>query len=43
MAVGTRTDGQIQTDVWEELQWDSRVWPNEIGIVVKDGIVTLNG
>ena len=43
MAVGTRTDGQIQTDVWEELQWDTRVWPNEIGIVVKDGIVTLNG
>jgi len=43
MAVGTRTDGQIQTDVWEELQWDTRVWPNEIRIVVKDGIVTLNG
>jgi osmotically-inducible protein OsmY len=43
MAVGTRTDGQIQTDVWEELQWDTRAWPNEIGVVVKDGIVTLNG
>src|SRR5713101_10216143 len=43
MAVGIRTDGQIQTDVWEELQWDSRVQPNEIGVVVKDGIVTLNG
>jgi osmotically-inducible protein OsmY len=43
MAVGIRTDGQIQTDVWEELQWDSRVQPNEIGVAVKDGIVTLTG
>ena len=41
MAVGIRTDEQIQTDVLEELQWDTRVRPNEIGIAVKDGIVTL--
>ena len=43
MAVGIRTDEQIQTDVLEELKWDSRVRPNEIGVAVKDGIVTLTG
>ena len=43
MAVSIRTDEAIQTDVLEELQWDSRVRPNEIGVAVKDGIVTLNG
>jgi osmotically-inducible protein OsmY len=39
----TRTDGQIQLDVLEELKWDARVQPNEIGVAVKDGIVTLTG
>ena len=43
MAVSTRTDEEIQADVLEELKWDSRVQPNEIGIMVKDGIVTLMG
>src|SRR5436309_5625268 len=43
MAVSTRTDEQIQVDVLEELKWDSRVRPNEIGVAVKDGIVTLTG
>src|SRR3989442_8088767 len=43
MAVSIRTDEQIQTDVLEELQWDTRVRPNEIGVAVKDGIVTLTG
>jgi len=38
-----RTDDQIQMDVLEELKWDARVQPNEIGIAVKDGIVTLLG
>jgi osmotically-inducible protein OsmY len=41
MAVGIRTDEQIQADVLEELQWDSRARPNEIGVAVKDGVVTL--
>jgi hypothetical protein len=27
--------------VLEELKWDTHVQPNEIGVVVKDGIVTL--
>ncbi len=43
MAVSTRTDEEIQRDVLEELKWDSRVRPNEIGVAVKDGIVTMTG
>jgi len=43
MAISTRTDEQIQRDVLEELKWDTRVRPNEIGVAVKDGIVTLTG
>ncbi len=43
MAVSVRTDEDIQRDVLEELKWDPRVRPNEIGVAVKDGIVTLTG
>src|SRR5256712_12192460 len=43
MAISTHTDEAIQTDVREELKWDMRVRPNEIGVAVKDGIVTLTG
>src|SRR5258708_10660520 len=43
MAVSTRTDEEIQRDGLEELKWDSHVQPNEIGVAVKDGIVTLTG
>jgi osmotically-inducible protein OsmY len=43
VATETRTDVQIQADVLAELKWDARVNPNEIGVVVKDGIVTLTG
>jgi osmotically-inducible protein OsmY len=39
----TRTDEEIQRDVLEELKWDARIQPNEIGVAVKDGIVTLAG
>src|SRR5437879_1555166 len=42
-ATVTRTDEQIQKDVLAELKWDARVQPNEIGVVVKDGVVTLTG
>ena len=41
MAVSTRSDEDIQRDVLEELEWDARVRPNEIGVAVKDGVVTL--
>jgi osmotically-inducible protein OsmY len=43
MAISIRTDEEIQTNVLEELKWDSRVQPNEIGVMVKDGVVTLTG
>lgn len=39
----TRSDEQIQHDVMEELRWDARVQPNEIGVLVQDGVVTLTG
>jgi osmotically-inducible protein OsmY len=38
-----RTDQDIQKAVLEELKWDPRVKPNEIGVSVKDGVVTLTG
>jgi osmotically-inducible protein OsmY len=43
MAISIRSDEAIQQDVLEELKWDTRVRPNEIGVAVKDGIVTLTG
>jgi osmotically-inducible protein OsmY len=45
MAVDTevRTDAQIQSDVLAELKWEPRVQPNEIGVVVNNGVVTLTG
>src|SRR5256712_2791272 len=42
-AIMTSTDEQIQRDVLAELKWDARVQPNEIGVAVKDGVVTLTG
>jgi osmotically-inducible protein OsmY len=38
-----RSDSDIQRNVLEELKWEARVQPNEIGVVVKDGIVSLTG
>jgi osmotically-inducible protein OsmY len=43
VATLTRTDEQIQQDVFAELKWDARLQPNEIGVIVKDGVVTLTG
>ncbi|MCM0678841.1 BON domain-containing protein [Micromonospora phytophila] len=42
-AATARTDAQVQRDVLEELAWDVRVQPNEIGVTVVDGVVTLTG
>jgi osmotically-inducible protein OsmY len=42
-ATETRTDEQIQREVLAELKWEPRVRPNEIGVAVKDGVVTLTG
>jgi osmotically-inducible protein OsmY len=45
MAVMTeiKTDQEIQRNVLEELKWDARVQPNEIGVAAKEGVVTLTG
>src|SRR5437899_6905613 len=42
-AAVARSDEQIQKDVLAELKWEARVQPNEIGVAVKDGVVTLTG
>src|SRR5437870_10776575 len=42
-AAVARSDEQIQKDVLAELKWDARLQPNEIGVAVKDGVVTLMG
>ena len=39
----THTDQEIQTDVLAELRWDLSVSAKDIGVAVKDGIVTLTG
>ena len=39
----SRTDEEIQRDVLAELGWEPRVQPNEIGVLVRDGVVTLRG
>ena len=38
-----KTDSQIQTDVIEELRWSPNVTHTNIGVSVKDGLVTLSG
>ena len=43
MVVHLRRDEEIQRDIQEEIQWNMRLYPNDIGVVVKDGIVTLVG
>ena len=37
------TDENIQQDVMQELRRDVRLQPNDIGVVVRDGVVTLIG
>ncbi|WBB67039.1 BON domain-containing protein [Micromonospora sp. WMMD812] len=39
----TRTDQDIQSDVLDELTWEPRVRPHEIGVTVSEGVVTLTG
>ncbi|MCE2711164.1 MAG: BON domain-containing protein [Cryomorphaceae bacterium] len=38
-----KTDVEIQKDVMDELKWELVQNANEIGVAVKDGIVTLTG
>jgi osmotically-inducible protein OsmY len=43
MAVMVQTDEQIQQEVLRELKFEASLQPNEIGVAVKDGVVTLTG
>jgi osmotically-inducible protein OsmY len=38
-----RTDSQLKTDILSELKYDPSIKYTDIGVVVKDGTVTLNG
>ena len=38
-----RTDMELQKDVAEELKWEPRLQEDEIGVAVKNGVVTLTG
>jgi osmotically-inducible protein OsmY len=43
MAVMVQTDEELQQEVLRELKYEASLQPNEIGVAVKDGIVTLTG
>lgn len=38
-----KTDYQVQAAVMEELKWDPSLNASQIGVAVKDGVVTLSG
>ena len=38
-----KTDTQLQSDVMAELKWDPSFNAAEIGLEVKNGVVTLSG
>ena len=38
-----KTDAELQQDVMDELKWEPTVAAAEIGVTVKDGVVTLSG
>ena len=38
-----KTDSQLKTDILEELTWDPAVDATDVGVIVKDGVVTLTG
>ena len=43
MAVISPTDEQLQQEILREFKYDAMLQPNEIGVAVKDGVVTLTG
>ena len=38
-----KTDAELQQDVMNELKWEPSIKAAEIGVAVKDGVVTLSG
>ena len=43
MAVAVQTDEELQQEIIREFKYDASLQPNEIGVAVKDGVVTLTG
>lgn len=41
--ITAKSDTQLKTDILNELKWDPTVDETEVGVVVKEGIVTLTG
>jgi osmotically-inducible protein OsmY len=41
--MGQKRDDAIQRDVLRELDWDARVTATDVGVAVRDGVVTLTG
>ena len=38
-----KSDSQIQRDVMDEIKWDPSIGVVEVGVAVKDGVITLSG
>lgn len=38
-----RSDHDIQREVLDELEWDPRIRSSDIGVIARDGVVTLTG
>lgn len=38
-----KTDAQLKADVTDELKWDDAVNASDVGVMVKDGVVTVTG
>lgn len=38
-----KNDSDLQRDVFDELKWEPAVHSTNIGVIVKDGVVTLEG
>lgn len=38
-----KTDAELRSDVMDELDWDPSINATAIGVIVKDGVVTLTG
>src|SRR3972149_8845063 len=41
--IAMKTDAEVQRDVMDELKWEPTIHAAEIGVAVKDGVVTLSG
>jgi osmotically-inducible protein OsmY len=38
-----RSDAQLKSDIVAELSWDPAITATDVGVIVKDGVVTLTG